>query len=62
MKSGEKILEKEDRISNRIFILSNIEALIKESVYYRTYSSEIILNNKVASISVFNSEMKAKLI
>lgn len=62
MKSGEKILEKEDRINNRIFILSNIESLIKESVYYRTYSDEIIATNKIASISIFCDEIKAKLI
>jgi hypothetical protein len=62
MKSGERILEKEDRINNRIFILSNIEHMIKESVYYRTYSQEIQDCNKIASVVLSDSEMKAKLI
>lgn len=62
MKSGEKILEKDDRINNRIYILSNIENLIKESVYYRTYSNEIVDENKVTSINIDTLEMKAKLL
>jgi len=35
MKSGES---PEDRLKKRIWILSNIENIIKESVYYRTNS------------------------
>lgn len=62
MKSGEKILEKDVRINNRIYILSNIENLIKESVYYRTYSEEFIQEKKATSISLNNVEMKAKLL
>ena len=62
MKSGEKILNKEDRINNRIFILSNLDHIIKESVYYRTYSDEINALNKVATASIYQSDIKVRIL
>lgn len=62
MKSGEKILDKEDRINNRIFILSNLDHIIKESVYYRTYSDEINALNKVATASIYQSDIKVRIL
>jgi len=62
MKSGEKILNKEDRINNRIFILSNLDHIIKESVYYRTYSDEINALNKVAAASIYQSDIKVRIL
>lgn len=62
MKNGEKILTKENRIANRIYILSNIESIIKESVYYRNYSIDFVEKNKTATASILLNESKAKLI
>ena len=55
-------LDKEDRINNRIFILSNLDHIIKESVYYRTYSDEINALNKVAAASIYQSDIKVRIL
>ena len=36
----------EDRILKRSYILDNLEYYISESVYYRSFSDDINLNNK----------------
>lgn len=59
MINGENQLKKTDRISNRIHILSNLDAIIKESVYYRSYSEE--LNNCSATYKVSLSEKENKI-
>lgn len=59
MINGENQLKKTDRISNRIHILSNLEAIIKESVYYRSYSEE--LNNCSAIYKICLSEKENKI-
>jgi hypothetical protein len=60
MINGEKNLIKESRIINRIFILSNLEDIIKESVYYRTHSGNFT-EEKIAILSINYPENKVKI-
>lgn len=62
MKSGEKLLVKEKRILNRIYILSEIDNIIKESVYYRTYSDEFYKGILIAKIPINLQESKTKIL
>lgn len=61
MTSGENNLTKESRIINRMFILSNLEDIIKESVYYRTHSGNFA-EEKIATLSINYAESKAKIL
>lgn len=61
MTSGESNLAKESRIINRMFILSNLEDIIRESVYYRTHSGNFT-EEKIATLSINESENKAKIL
>jgi hypothetical protein len=49
MKNGES---PEDRLKKRIWILSNIESIIKESVYYRSNSGYMDSNNRLELICI----------
>lgn len=40
-KDGKSVDSSEERMFKRNYIVSNIEKLIEESVYYRTYSFEM---------------------
>lgn len=63
MINGESnLLSKDKRLSNRIYILSNLDNLIKESVYYRTYSEEINSAKKVVKIKIIEKENKQKIL
>ena len=59
MTNGESNLTKESRIINRMFILSNLEDIIRESVYYRTHSGNFT-EEKIATLSITEPENKAK--
>lgn len=61
MKSGESLPSKEVRIVNRMFILSHLDDIIKESIYYRSHSGSII-EERVATININCAEGKAKLL
>lgn len=61
MTSGESSLSKESRIINRMFILSNLEDIIKESIYYRNHSGNFV-EEKVATLSIEHLESKAKIL
>lgn len=61
MTSGESNLSKESRIINRMFILSNLEDIIRESVYYRTHSGNFT-EEKVATLSINYAENKVKIL
>jgi len=37
----------EDRISKRYYLLSNLESIIQESVYYRSFSEDMKTDKKV---------------
>jgi hypothetical protein len=49
------------RIVNRMFILSHLDDIIKESIYYRSHSGSII-EEKIATIDINCEEGKAKIL
>lgn len=59
MTSGEKT--KQQRMANRYFLIDSLEYMIKESVYYRSYSHLMRPENKVASLNILSKEIRAKL-
>lgn len=61
MKNGLSEYDSEDRISKRLFILNNLENLIRESVYYRTHS-EVFVNPKIEIGNIQNKEIRAKIL
>jgi len=61
MISGENNLAKQSRIINRMFILSNLEDIIRESVYYRTHSDNFS-EEKIATLSINYLENRAKIL
>lgn len=61
MKNGLSEYNSEDRISKRLFILTNLENLIRESVYYRTHS-EAFVSTKIEIGNIQNKEIRAKIL
>ena len=61
MKSGKNFLTKEKRISNRLHIISNLEDIIKESIYYRNNSDEINAE-QVLKLNINVENNKGKLL
>lgn len=61
MKSGESYLNKEKRIYNRMYILSHLEDIIKESIYYRNNSVDL-KQSKSASLDINQDIIKEKLL
>lgn len=61
MTSIPSINKLEDRISKRIYILSNLENIIEESSYYRSYS-EFFKGEKISLGNINNSEIKCKIL
>jgi len=61
MKSGENFLTKQKRISNRLHIISNLEDIIKESIYYRNNSDEINAE-QVLKLNINVENNKGKLL
>lgn len=61
MKSGENFLTKEKRIGNRLHIISNLEDIIKESIYYRNNSDEINAE-QVLKLNINVENNKGKLL
>jgi hypothetical protein len=47
---------KDNRISKRFYILENLEYLISESVYYRSFSEDLVMENKQVLFNINNSE------
>jgi len=52
---------KDQRIANRYFLINSLEEIIKESVYYRSYSHLMIEGKKVATLNVELDEVRAQL-
>ena len=52
---------KDNRISKRFYILENLEYFISESVYYRSFSEEMITDKKTVLFNISNSEGRANL-
>jgi len=50
------------RISKRIYIISILEDIIKESVYYRNNSFNLKKENRIVIASISNKESKAKIL
>lgn len=61
MKNGLSEYNSEDRISKRLFILNNLENLIRESVYYRTHS-DVFTSPKIEIGNIQNEEIRAKIL
>ena len=61
MNSGESLRNKQIRIVNRMFILSHLDDIIKESIYYRSHSGSIV-EEKIATIDINCEEGKAKIL
>lgn len=51
----------ENRISKRYIILNKIDYYIEESVYYRSFSDEIINENRKVLFNSSSSEGKLKI-
>ena len=60
MKSGK--LTNDQKISTRYFVISSLEEIIKESVYYRSHSEILNVSTPVISLNIYENEMKAKLL
>lgn len=50
------------RLSNRIWILQNLDSILKESIYYRTHSEEFESYNKIVVGKIDCKELKKKII
>jgi len=57
MSNGEKT-----RIGTRLKIVKDIEKIIKESVYYRSYSELMIESNRIIIGNINKQESKAKIL
>lgn len=55
-------IDKSLSISKRIFILNNLEHIIKESVYYRTNSENYIEENKLTIGNIHQSKIKKTIL
>lgn len=53
--------EKEDRILKRYSVLNQLEYLIEESVYYRTYTDDIIFDNREILYNYENNSGSLKI-
>ena len=51
----------EERISKRIYLFSNIEDIIEESVYYRTHSDNFRYP-KISILNIKENDCKVKII
>jgi hypothetical protein len=51
-----------NRIPKRIYIISRLEDIIKESVYYRNNSSNLKEENRIPIANISNKESKAKIL
>lgn len=58
MKSGDQ----NNNLSRRIEIISNLEYLLKESIYYRTHSTYFDPNQKFTIGSIHSKESKSKIL
>lgn len=56
------IEDKESKIAKRIFIISNLEEIIKESIYYRTHSAALASDIRISIGSINNREIKKKIL
>lgn len=60
MKSGE--LSSHDRISRRLYFLSNFDYWISESIYYRNNSTLLVEDDKIVLQKLFDTTSKTKVI
>lgn len=61
IQSGKKVNSKQ-RLLNRAFIMSNLEYIIKESIYYRSHSEEFETFDSVPIGAIDQCELKAKIL
>lgn len=62
MKNGKEKIDTTKLISNRIYLIDNLDKLIKESVYYRSNSAPIILDNRIYIGNISEQEIKQKIL
>lgn len=55
-------MEKEQRINNRYYLLSNIENIINDSIYYRNNSKFMNSESKFIIGSIQDKELKKKIL
>lgn len=55
-------MNSKQRLLNRAFIMSNLEDIIKESIYYRTHSDEFELYSPEQIGCVDQTELKVKIL
>lgn len=53
--------EKEDRILKRYSVLNQLDYLIEESVYYRSYTEDIITDNRKVLYNYENNSGSLKI-
>ena len=51
-----------ERINNRVYIMANLESIIKESIYFRTHSDEFESYNRLVLGSSEALELKTKIL
>jgi hypothetical protein len=55
-------VDNQQRILNRAYIMSNLDYIIKESIYYRTHSDEFDLYAPIPIGKIDDSILKAKVL
>lgn len=55
-------MKTDNRLLSRAFILSNLDQIIKESIYYRTHSEEFENYQQIVVGNARQPELRAKLI
>jgi hypothetical protein len=62
MTNGEIDLNTDLKIAKRIHIISNLEQIIKESIYYRTHAEDFNLSSKISICSLEDKDTKKKIL
>lgn len=62
MTNGEIDLDTDLKIAKRIYIISNLEQIIKESIYYRTHAEDFNIANKINICSLEDKDTKKKIL
>ena len=55
-------MNSKQRLVNRVYIISNLDYIIKESIYHRTHSEEFEAYNPMPIGNINESELKAKIL
>lgn len=54
-------MEKEQRLTKRHYLISNLEKIIEDSVYFRNYNKYMIKSKKISIGPISESNIKAKI-